>query len=145
MKFVYLIVEVGNELVGHGQYAPVTKLPTVDPWGGKKHPAFTDEGKALAYLATLKLRGRAVERIEVIEGGDDTAPLPEKKPTEDQQHENFVDTKVIDGEIHYVERRVMEWQPDGTAIMRDPLTMRAFTMGGVKLPADWTWMDGIKE
>lgn len=67
MKFVYLIVDVGREVAGHGDSMTITKLPTVDPWGGRKHPAFTDEGKALAYLATLSWRGYTVERIEVMD------------------------------------------------------------------------------
>lgn len=144
MKFVYLIVEVGREVVGHGQTDTITKLPTVDLWGGKKHPAFTDERKALLYLSTLDQRGYTVERIELIDASDDTPPLTNEQPTSGQERESFVVTEIKDGAIHYVDRRVTEWQPDGTVIMRDPLTSRAFTAGGVELPTGCTWMDGIK-
>lgn len=47
--------------------------------------------------------------------------------------------QVIDGQICIVDRRVLEMQPDGSTVLRDPLTRAVFTTAGVRLPDGWEW------
>ena len=51
----------------------------------------------------------------------------------------YVCVEILDGRECFVDRRVVERQPDGTLVMRDPITGIAYTTAGNKLPRGWTW------
>lgn len=54
----------------------------------------------------------------------------------------YYEKQLIDGVTYIVDRRVTERQPDGSIVMRDPVTRAAFTTAGVRLPDGWKWTDG---
>ena len=57
----------------------------------------------------------------------------------------YISLEVKDGETYVVDRRVVELQPDGTRIIRDPVTQKAWKTDGTPLPDGWTWTDEIRK
>lgn len=48
-----------------------------------------------------------------------------------------VGIEIINGTPHAVDRRVVELQPDGSIILRDPVTSDAWKTDGTPLPRGW--------
>lgn len=51
----------------------------------------------------------------------------------------YCEERVVDGQTCVVDRRVLERQPDGSMVLRDPLSRHVFTTDGVRLPDGWQW------
>lgn len=49
----------------------------------------------------------------------------------------------LDGSRDFTDRRMPELQPDGTTIMRDPITGNAWKTDGSPLPEGWKFTDGL--
>ena len=52
-----------------------------------------------------------------------------------------VRTEVVDGVTYAVDRRRVETQLDGTRVLRDPVTGKAWRTNGEQLPDDWAFTD----
>lgn len=59
------------------------------------------------------------------------------------ENKEYLSTEVRDGVKRHIDRRIPELQPDGTTIIRDPVTRKAWTTDGRQLPDGWEWTDGI--
>ena len=61
----------------------------------------------------------------------------------ENNRQEYICTEDRNGQKWFVDRRVVEMQPDGKAVLRDPVTGGAWSTDGTKLPNWWRWEDNF--